>query len=66
MAGRFPYSDIEEILETKLLNIHPITIVLRGASRFGSRIVYMPYAHLAFWKDHPTAVLLRAKAGLSA
>jgi len=59
-----PYSDIEQVYENKLLNLHLVTIVLRQPSRFGRNIVYMPHLQLAFWQDHPTAEYLRKRAGL--
>jgi hypothetical protein len=37
-----------------LINIHPVTIVFRSETAFGSQIVFMPESRwFGFWSSHP-------------
>lgn len=49
-----PVNLIDRVTENRLINIHPITIHLRGDTEFGNRIVFMPKPRFAFpWTSHP-------------
>lgn len=56
-----PYEEIAQVREFKLLDIRPITVVLRHPCRFGRKIRFMPRGQflLLFWRDHPVACWLR-------
>jgi hypothetical protein len=49
-----PVSLVDRVTENRWINIHPVTIHLRGDTEFGSKIVFMPKGRFAFsWTSHP-------------
>lgn len=64
---KVPYDEIVSVNENKWLNTHDITISLRSNSAFGQKIRFQPYSEftLRFWRDHPSVLLLRERAGIA-
>ncbi|HET9555208.1 MAG TPA: hypothetical protein VFP50_19740 [Anaeromyxobacteraceae bacterium] len=56
-----PYEQIASVRENKFINIRPITVELRTASAFGTRIQFMPYSAWVLLGDHPAAMELRRR-----
>ena len=61
---RVPYSQIEEVTESRFSNIHPVWIKFRTATEFGSTIVFMPYFDFGSisMRSHPVVAKLRELA----
>jgi len=49
-----PLNNVAGVTENVLINIHPITILFRSETEFGSQIVFMPESRwFGFWSSHP-------------
>jgi hypothetical protein len=49
-----PLNNVAGVTENRLINIHPVTIVFRSETAFGSQIVFMPESRwFGFWSSHP-------------
>jgi hypothetical protein len=64
---RIPFSNIEDVTESSIINYHPVWIRFKKNTEFGKEIVFMPYYH--FWASlpfmsHPVVAKLRGLAGL--
>jgi hypothetical protein len=62
---RIPFDQIIDVTENRWINIHPVTIHLRSATCFGSRIMFMPTKRLFGWRTHPIVGELRKLANLT-
>ena len=62
-----PFSQIEEVTESRLINIHPVWVKFKTPTEFGSTIVFMPYFHFGsiFMMSHPVVAKLRELARLT-
>jgi hypothetical protein len=62
-----PASLIDRVTENRWINIHPVTIYLRGDTEFGREIVFMPEPCFAFhWRSHPVVSEIRRLAQIAA
>jgi hypothetical protein len=64
---RVPFSQIVEVTESRLVNIHPIWIRFNTPTEFGSMIIFMPYFEFGtlFMMSHPVVTKLRELARLT-
>ena len=55
-----PLTEVAEVTESRWLGNHPVTIRLRSATRFGSRVTFMPKIRwFYFWGPHPVVEEIR-------
>lgn len=59
---RIPFDAVADVTENRWINIHPVTIHLRSATRFGNRITFMPKMRVFSWGPHPVVAELRELA----
>jgi hypothetical protein len=60
------WEDVVHVHESKLWNPRSITVVLRRPCRFGAQVTFLPKTKVfLLFGDHPTATLLRERAGMS-
>ena len=61
---RVPFSQIEEVTESRLINIHPVWVKFKTPTEFGTTIVFMPYFDFGsiFMMSHPVVAKLRELA----
>jgi len=56
-----PLANVAEVTESRWLGNHPVTIHFRSATRFGSRVTFMPKIRwFYFWPPHPVVEEIRA------
>jgi hypothetical protein len=60
---RIPFNEIKDVTENRWIYMHPVTIHLRNASSFGSRVIFMPpVRYFSLWKSSPVVAELRQLA----
>ena len=59
-----PFYEITDVTQNRWINIKPVTIHLRNATMFGSKITFMPKRDLSFWRKSPAVSELKQLAGL--
>jgi hypothetical protein len=59
---RVPFVAIQEVTESRLDNMHPVTIRFRVATPFGRKVVFIPHLRLLLWGKYPVVAELRALA----
>ena len=56
-----PLANVAEVTESRWRGNHPATIRFRSATRFGSRVTFMPKIRwFYFWRPHPVVEEIRA------
>jgi len=57
---RVPLSNISDVTENVMINIHPVWIHFRRPTEFGQKIMFMPTARMfAFFSTHPIVAELK-------
>jgi len=60
---RVPVSDIDDVTENVMINIHPVWIHFRKPTEFGPKIMFMPTVRMfALFSSHPVVANLKALA----
>jgi hypothetical protein len=59
-----PLREIAKVTELKWIKGHPITIHFKNTTACGSKVMFLPTIHLAFWNQHPMVGELKKLAGL--
>lgn len=57
-----PFEEIARVTENRLMNIHPVTVDLRNATKFGKRITFMPTLLIVPFASHPIVERLQLLA----
>ena len=61
-----PLTDVRDVTENIWLNIHPVTVHLAQASRFGTRVTFMPERAFSYvWTSHPIVGELKTLGGIN-
>jgi hypothetical protein len=58
-----PFSEISDVAENRLINIHPVRIYFRHKTKFGNSIVFMPTTMLWTFARHPVVAELKRLSG---
>ena len=54
-----PLREVSDISENRWINIHPITLIFKNRTQFGSSVVFMPKARFSIFSSHPVVAEIR-------
>ncbi len=58
-----PFSEISDVAESRMINIHPVRIYFRHKTQFGTTVVFMPTVRFWPFARHPVVAELKRLSG---